>query len=329
MYDHRFARFGLGLALTFLSTVVLVLMDVPTFLIGCVMAIALYHTVIEFYVGISFLLPGRRKPSFEGDGWFSKFFDYDGCLINTVSKIQTEPAPLLVMIHGWRSSSSSVADRAMWFTERGWHVVMIELPNHGSSGEYGHWSAYRSMKAVESVVTGLEAIIDPSDVESVTYYGHSMGGFIGLRLASKTSLRVATHPLESIILESPMTMYEPILDEIANGYRIPMFLRPAYRRRLIERFNESVGQIGRWSKVEEFNIPLWGAPKLPILCIQAVPDERLGMKHFEQLVMVYSQPEYDGLLTSVPLESLRHSGARTNEDRNNAIEQWFLNERSL
>ena len=185
------------------------------------------------------------------------------------------------------------------------------------------------MKAVESVVTGLEAIIDPSDVESVTYYGHSMGGFIGLRLASKTSLRVATHPLESIILESPMTMYEPILDEIANGYRIPMFLRPAYRRRLIERFNESVGQIGRWSKVEEFNIPLWGAPKLPILCIQAVPDERLGMKHFEQLVMVYSQPEYDGLLTSVPLESLRHSGARTNEDRNNAIEQWFLNERSL
>ena len=165
MYDHRFARSGLGLALTLLSTVILFLMDVPTILIGCVMAIALYHTVIEFYVGISFLLPGRRKPSFEADGWSSKFFDYDGCLINTVSKIQTGPAPLLVMVHGWRSSSSSVADRAMWFTERGWHVVMIELPNHGSSGEYGHWSAYRSMKAVESVATRLATIIEPSDVK--------------------------------------------------------------------------------------------------------------------------------------------------------------------
>jgi pimeloyl-ACP methyl ester carboxylesterase len=206
---------------------------------------------------------------------------------------------------------------------------MVELPNHGSSGEYGHWSAYRSMNAVESVVTELATIIDPSNVTSVTYYGHSMGGFIGLRLASKESLRVAAHPLKRIILESPMTMYEPILDEIANGYRIPMFLRPAYRRRLIERFNESVGQIGRWSKVEEFNIPLWGAPKLPILCIQAVPDERLGMRHFEQLSMVYSRLEYDGFLTSVPLESLRHSGARINEDRNNAIEHWLTNEGSL
>jgi pimeloyl-ACP methyl ester carboxylesterase len=329
MYDHRFARFGLGLALTILSSVVLTLMDIPTLLVGCVGVIGLYHTIIEFYVGISFLLPGRRKPSFEGDGWSSNFFDHDGCLIHTVSKIQTGPAPLLVMVHGWRSSSRSVADRAMWFTERGWHVVMVELPNHGSSGEYGHWSAYRSMKAVESVVTELATIIDPSNVTSVTYYGHSMGGFIGLRLASKESLRVAAHPLKRIILESPMTMYEPILDEIANGYRIPMFLHPAYRRRLIERFNESVGQIGRWSKVEEFNIPLWGAPKLPILCIQAVPDERLGMRHFEQLSMVYSRLEYDGFLTSVPLESLRHSGARINEDRNNAIEHWLTNEGSL
>jgi pimeloyl-ACP methyl ester carboxylesterase len=329
MYDHRFARFGLGLALTILSSVVLTLMDIPTLLVGCVGVIGLYHTIIEFYVGISFLLPGRRKPSFEGDGWSSNFFDHDGCLIHTVSKIQTGPAPLLVMVHGWRSSSRSVADRAMWFTERGWHVVMVELPNHGSSGEYGHWSAYRSMKAVESVVTELATIIDPSNVTSVTYYGHSMGGFIGLRLASKESLRVAAHPLKRIILESPMTMYEPILDEIANGYRIPMFLRPAYRRRLIERFNESVGQIGRWSKVEEFNIPLWGAPKLPILCIQAFPDERLGMRHFEQLSMVYSRLEYDGFLTSVPLESLRHSGARINEDRNNAIEHWLTNEGSL
>jgi len=329
MYDHRFARFGLGFALTILSTFVLAIMDVPTILIGCVVLIGLYHTLIEFYVGISFLLPGRRKSSFESDGWNSQFFDYDGCSINTVSNIQTQISPLMVMVHGWRSSSSSVADRAMWFTERGWHVVMIELPNHGSSGEYGHWSAYRSMKAVEFVVTDLTSIIDPSNVSSVSYYGHSMGGFIGLRLASKESLRVATHPLSRMILESPMTMYEPILDEIANGYRVPSFMRTAYRRRLIERFNESVGQIGRWSKVEEFNIPLWGAPKLPMLCIQAVPDERLGMGHFEQLVKVYSQPGYEGFLSSVTLESLRHSGARTNDDRNNAIEHWFLNEGSL
>ncbi|MDG1558380.1 MAG: alpha/beta fold hydrolase, partial [Candidatus Poseidoniaceae archaeon] len=320
MYDHRFARFGLGLALTFLSTVVFSLMDVPTILIGCIVAIGSYHTIIEFYVGISFLLPGRRKPSFQGEGWNDLMFDHEGCPINTVSNIQTGPSPLMVMVHGWRSSSSSVSDRAMWFSERGWHVVMIELPNHGSSGEYGHWSAYRSMKAVESVATRMERIIDPSDVTSVSYYGHSMGGFIGLRLASKESLRIATHPLNRMILESPMTMYEPILDEIANGYRVPMMLRPAYRRRLIERFNQSIGQNGRWSNVEEFNIPLWGVPKLPILCVQAVPDERLGMGHFERLVEVYSQPEYKGLLTTASLESLTHSGARTNEDRNEAIE---------
>jgi hypothetical protein len=53
------------------------------------------------------------------------------------------------------------------------------------------------------------------------------------------------------------------------------------------------------------------------------------MGHFEQLVKVYSQPGYEGFLSSVTLESLRHSGARTNDDRNNAIEHWFLNEGSL
>ena len=52
MYDHRFARFGLGLAMTLLATVVFSLMDVPTFLVGCIVVIGLYHTVIEFYVGI-------------------------------------------------------------------------------------------------------------------------------------------------------------------------------------------------------------------------------------------------------------------------------------
>jgi pimeloyl-ACP methyl ester carboxylesterase len=288
------------------------------------LCISVYNFALDTLVGLSFLLPGRPKPTFEGEGWIGTSFSYDGKTVQTVAFTQQiEPAPLMIMVHGWRSSSSSVSDRALWFTDRGWHVVMIELPNHGSSDSYAVWSAYRSMLAVRSVCNNLEKLFSAEQVSSCFYYGHSIGGFIGLRLLSEQPPRVAGQDIKAMILESPMTMYEPILDEIATKLRVPTLLHDRYRRRLIAKFNASISQRGRFQRVEEFNVPEWGTPVLPLLCLQASPDQRLGMSHYERLLETYSTPALSHFLTEHQLRTLTHSGAKHNKEREQAIEAWL------
>ena len=322
MFDHRFFVPTLWLCAAILSAIMGYLTPLPLLFCG-VFLYTIFNGILEFLVGISFLLPGRKKPSFQHEDWLTSTFQTNECTMNAVYKVQNEPSPLLFMVHGWRSSSRSVSDRSIWFSERGWHVVMVDLPNHGSSGSLGQWSAYRSLKAVEEVGLKLNDIVPKELITSVTYYGHSMGGFIGLRLGTAQSNTVGSHPIKRMILESPMTMYEPILDEIAIGFRIPKFIRPMYRRRLIQRFNRSIGQPGRFSKIDEFNIPKWGKPLVPLLCVQANPDERLGMEHYDRLIEVYSGKDTQGMLNAFLLDSLTHAGARQNEDRNQKITEWL------
>lgn len=322
MLDHRFFVPASWLCAAILSAILGALTPLQL-LFGVVFLYAIFNGIIEFFVGVSFLLPGRKKPSFQHEDWLSSNFQTNECTMNAVYKVQNQPSPLLFIVHGWRSSSRSVADRSIWFSERGWHVVMVELPNHGSSGSLGHWSAYRSLRAVEEVGQKLNEIVSKELITSVTYYGHSMGGFIGLRLGTTQGNTIGSHPIQRMILESPMTMYEPILDEIAVGFRVPKIILPMYRRRLIQRFNRSIGQPGRFSKIDEFNIPKWGKPLIPILCVQANPDERLGMGHYDRLIEVYSGKDTQGMLSAFQLDSLTHAGARHNEERNQKIAEWL------
>lgn len=322
MFDHRFFVPAAWIVCAILAAVLRIVTPL-TLVFSIVFIYAFFNAILEFFVGISFLLPGRKKPSFQHPDWLNYTFQTKECSINTVFRLQDESSPLLFMVHGWRSSSRSVADRSIWFSERGWHVVMVELPNHGSSGSLGQWSAYRSLKAVEDVCRNLNSIVPKDLITSVTYYGHSMGGFIGLRLGTTPTNTIGNHPIERMVLESPMTMYEPILDEIAVNFRVPKAIRPMYRRRLIHRFNQSIGQPGRFSDIDQFNIPKWGKPLIPMLCIQANPDERLGMVHYDRLIDVYSGRDTQGLLSAFQLDSLTHAGARKNEERNQKIAEWL------
>jgi pimeloyl-ACP methyl ester carboxylesterase len=322
MFDHRFFLPAVWVSCA-LSSAILAYLTPQPMLFGVAFVIASFNAILEFFVGVSFLLPGRRKPSFQHEDWLESTFQTQECTMNAVYKVQEDPSPLLFIVHGWRSSSRSIADRSIWFSERGWHVIMVELPNHGSSGSLGHWSAFRSLKAVGAVGQQLNTIVSKDLITSVTYYGHSMGGFIGLRLGTNQSTTIGGHQIERMILESPMTMYEPILDEIAVGFRVPKIIRPMYRRRLIQRFNRSIGQPGRFSNIDEFNIPKWGKPMVPMLCVQANPDERLGMIHYNRLLDIYSDKDAEGLLDAYLLDSLSHAGARKNDDRNQKIAEWL------
>ena len=282
-----------------------------------------YNALIELYVGMSFLTPGKKKPSYGAEGWTHHDLAYGANSLHAVAFKQAGPAPLLILVHGWRSSSRSVGDRGAWFAQRGWHVLLIELPSHGASTDMKFWTAYKSMQAIKTVCSDLDAIFSKEYVTKASYYGHSIGCFIGLRLVADREFVALDHSMSNIILESPMTMYSPILNEIAHKLRIPSFLMGVYRKRLIRRFNASIGQKGLFSSIDEFDLPLWGFPNLPTLCIQADPDNRLGMGHYELLTTSYADSGQSDLLTSHRLPGLTHAGAKVNEERNRLIADWL------
>ena len=283
----------------------------------------LYNFVMEVYISMSFIVPGRRKNPYDKPGWTQHDIGYGGKSLRVVINAQKQPSPLLILIHGWRSSSASVGDRGEWFVNRGWHVALIELPSHGASDTVEMWTAYRSMQAIKAVCAQLGTIIPSESVTSATYYGHSIGGFIGLRLLTDPDFHASGHNMEALILESPMTMYSPILDEISDSLKVPSFLMDAYRKRLIDTFNSTIPGGASFTSVDQFDLPKWGVPDVPVLCIQAEPDERLGMKHFLLLKNSYDNDAQRSLLTCHLLKGLSHAGARISAERNNLIEDWL------
>lgn len=283
-----------------------------------------YNAYLELLVSLSFLSPGRPKLSFHSEQWISHDFIFDSRSVHTVSYWQEHQAPLLVLVHGWRASSLSVSDRGQWFVNQGWHVVLIELPSHGSSGWIPLWSAYKSIQAVEHVCGNLGSFANANMISSSFYYGHSMGGFVGLRLLSKTEAGVNGVPFVGLILESPMTMYSPILEEIALKLRVPNIIMGQYQRRLIHRFNTSISPRGDFSSMNEFDLPHWGTPSVPILCIQADPDERLGLDHYNRLLTAFKGQGQSDLLTTHRLHDLTHTGAKVHDGRNKLITEWLM-----
>jgi pimeloyl-ACP methyl ester carboxylesterase len=283
----------------------------------------LYNFVMELYIGMSFIVPGRTKRPYDKPGWTQHDIPYGKKSLHVVISAQKNPSPLLILIHGWRSSSASVGDRGEWFANRGWHVAMIELPNHGASDTIEMWTAYRSMQAIKAVCAQLHTIIPSDSVTSATYYGHSIGGFIGLRLLTDPEYTASGQNMEGLILESPMTMYSPILDEISDKLKVPSFMLSAYRKRLMSSFNATIPGGASFTSIEQFDLPKWGVPDVPVLCIQANPDERLGMDHFLLLKNSYDNDAQRDLLTCHVLNGLSHAGARISEGRNNLIEGWL------
>ena len=289
--------------------------------------ICVINFMIETYVSLSFITPGRKKKSFADAGWKQQYITVEGKKLNAVSFQQKDPSPLLFLIHGWRASSHSVGDRGRWFAQHGWHVVLVDLPNHGDSDNIPLWSAYKSMQYLALLCEQVSDIIPNKNVTQATYYGHSIGGFIGLRLLSqKKEIKISGRKFTKLILESPMTMYSPILEEIAARLRIPKPLLNPYRKRLIQRFNSTLSPRGTFDSMEDFDLPRWGLPTLPILCIQASPDNRLGLGHYERLLQSYEVENEGQFVTHHLVEGLTHSGAKINEERDQLISQWLEKE---
>ena len=106
----------------------------------------------------------------------------------------------------------------------GYHVVLFEMPSHGKSEWVSKWTAGVAIKGLNLLMNTLNQSEEFNLVSKIFLHGHSMGGFVSLKYSSLAKESKDLPNVAGYILESPMTCYSYIYDEIINKLRVPSFL---------------------------------------------------------------------------------------------------------
>ena len=296
-------------------------LSIPGSLIACIVSFFLVY--LELITQWSFRAPPRRKPEVNDPAWTKLSVEVNGMNIVHYLHEGRPNAPLAWIIHGWTSGSMRMLQRAESFVERGWNVLLVDLPSHGGSDSLTKWSAEESTTLLIHSINQLHREQPTYFEHGVCYFGHSIGSFIGLRLSKRRDELQIGENLRGWIFESPMTGYTEIHEETCNILRIPRILRPWILAKTIRHFNALNGPERIINNLSEADVPSWGITTEPTLLVQADPDERLGPGHHERLVLAMKERPFNELLQSHFLPDLRHSGSHESASRKNVVDAWL------
>ena len=73
--------------------------------------------------------------------------------------------------------------RAELYLEKGYHIIIMELPGHGSAEGVSKWNAGVATRNLIHLFENLDTVIDSSLVSKIIFHGHSMGGFVFLKFS--------------------------------------------------------------------------------------------------------------------------------------------------
>lgn len=265
--------------------------------------------VHQLLLRIMFAGPKKRSLPFSDPGWSIVTADNEGVDVYGFINLQNVKTDLIIFIHGWQSSSEKFVDRMNIFRSKGLHTLAIDMRGHGMAPDTHEWTAGKVILDVKAI---LEKI-DRSKVNKIHFFGHSLGAFICLGLQNQRHSGWWKDDCSTIILESPMVAYSPILEEMAS--RIS-FMMPLLKRWAVKGFNRIHPEVGglEWSDID---IPKWGLPSVPTLLLQASNDTRLGRFHYD-LLMKQDIELYPHLL-----DTLTHSKNKINIERDELIKKWI------
>lgn len=286
-------------------------------------AATIFFVYLELVTQWSFRPPARRKPEVDHPDWQRVPIRVNGLMLVHYVHRGGEDAPLAWVIHGWTSGSMRMLQRAESFLERGWNVLMVDLPGHGGSDPLVKWSAEETTTHLIACMNEFQRDNASLCANGVWYFGHSMGSFVGLRVSQRRNELLIANQLQGWIFESPMTGYTEIHEETCNILRIPRLLRPWVLAKTIRHFNAINGPDRIIKTLSDADQPAWGMTSEPTLLIQADPDERLGPWHHQRLLSVMSEPPFEGLLEAHFLSDLRHSGSHESASRKAVVDAWL------
>ena len=278
---------------------------------------------LEIMTQLSFRAPRKRKEPLTAPNWKRIDINVDGYDIAHYIRQGQTGKPLAWVCHGWTSGAVRMIHRSSSFMDRGWNVVLVDLPSHGASAPLPKWSAEQSTSLLIGAMNRLQQQQPEMFGRGVCYYGHSIGAFIGLRISKRRrELSEEAHP-DAWIFESPMTGYTEIHDETCNLLKIPATLRPWVLRKTLAHFNAINGPERTVTSLSDADVPTWGMPNEATLMVQANPDERLGPIHHQRLIEAMSDAKNKSSLETHLLDDLRHSGSHESDSRKTVVDAWL------
>jgi pimeloyl-ACP methyl ester carboxylesterase len=228
---------------------------------------------------------------------------------------------LILYIHGYGSSLRYSEERCQHLNDLGIDIVGMNLRGHGGCKLRDEWTLLKLVADLEGMLNQLSFEFEKLP-ERIWIYGHSMGGFLALRLGAHPSGWWESR-LTGVMLESPITSYPLIIERnTSSKHRYLRILMPWIRwilRREHERIHPDLPV--RYATAA---IPHMGLPRVPLLVLQAAEDQRLGMIHFDNLskALIHHQTPYELHV----IEGHYHTSGKDTVARKKLVEKWLRNE---
>ncbi len=218
---------------------------------------------------------------------------------------------LLLFLHGYGSCLSWGESRHLHIHSMGVNVISLDLRGFGKQKGRLDWTLLKVIADIEGLLEGTPSILGFKP-QRLWIYGHSMGGFITIRLASHHSGWWGD-ALQGIILESPAASFPMIIDNNLPGRMV--MARPWVRqvlRREHERIHPDLNV--RYANSE---LPYCGIPEVPALVVQAEHDETLGTEHFALI------QEHMAENSEIHVLDMPHTSTVDTDERRSTVEVWM------
>ena len=284
-------------------------------IIAVASSLFLFHESFRIWILRRLFRTNRRlEDCISGDEWEAVTTERDGVPIHAHMKWESDAAaPLVFFLHGWSSNSIRSHNRAKGI--HGFHILAMDLRGHGHAPDDHEFTA---LKCAQDAVALLNSL--PRErITNIAICGHSLGSFIALKLSSQMEGWWRSH-LKCVVLESPMTNYNLILDEYLTG---PSRIIKPLLYRWLQHALKKIHPEERFTEPEDIMVPKWGIPEVRTLVVQAADDSRLGVEHYN-LLLKYLKVDHEAHI----LDDLRHSGDSEHKGRAQ-ITQKFLEESLL
>ena len=339
----NFLMFTLGLILSSLALfgINLLNLGIPIYILCIPFILLNFIHLIRILPFLLFEGPKERKDPFKEGNWvqvvtripgkriapIKAYFSPKSIENQVATSVNTyvidagEGSPMVMILHGWNSSPHASARRAQHFIDSGWTVVLFEMRGHCSNYWSGLWNGERIRKDVESAIVDVENHIGRLVSQGRTvFYGHSFGGFVGIRILDTNS-----QGFSELILESPMTMYSDVFRMLCKQNLLLRLTKPFVKRRLPLIWSR-LHPNSKINSLEDTDVPNWGFPTVPALVVQAENDDLLGRLHYDAYVNCIEDRENNRTLEYHLLDSLNHSASGINATRDATIKMWIRRE---
>ena len=305
--DRRRATWdGYAILLLFTSSIILSTLTPYAILILVIVILIVIHQLL---LRIIFRGPEKRSLPFSDENWdIIKAVNGNVDVYGFVN-YQDEKSDMVVLIHGWQSSSEKFTERMHLFRNKGLHTLSIDMRGHGMAPSTKEWTAGKVIQDVKVMLDKIER----DKIRKIHFYGHSLGGFICIGMHNDRHNGWWKEDYGTLMLESPMAAYSPILEQMSG--RIS-FMLPLLKKWAVKGFKKIHPEVDHleWKDID---FPEWGCPQVPILLMQAMKDNRLGRYHYDLLM----SKELD--IQAHLIESLTHSKNRVNQERDTIIQSWI------